>query len=80
MSEDVWRRNEIESPCVKICVIDGESRLCLGCYRSLDEIAGWSGLSAETRRAVMAELPARAERMKPRRRGGRNGRGAAGES
>ena len=41
---------------------------------SIEEIAAWSGMSAEARRAVMAELPARAHRVKPTRRGGRAGR------
>ncbi|WP_103173389.1 DUF1289 domain-containing protein [Paracoccus sp. SY] len=29
----------IESPCIKVCVIDPATRLCTGCWRSLDEIA-----------------------------------------
>lgn len=49
----------IESPCIKVCVIDPASRLCTGCLRSLDEIAAWTSLPPETRRRIMAELPAR---------------------
>lgn len=74
MTDEVWKRDEIESPCVKVCVIHEESGLCLGCYRSLDEIAGWSQLGAETRRSIMQALPARAEQVKPKRRGGRDAR------
>lgn len=74
MSDDVWRREAIESPCVKVCVIEPQSRLCLGCHRSIDEIARWSAMTPEARAAVMAELPARAANAKPRRRGGRAGR------
>jgi uncharacterized protein len=74
MNDEVWKRDEIESPCVKVCVIHEASGLCLGCYRSLDEIAAWSSLAPETRRAILAELPARKERVKPRRRGGRKAR------
>jgi len=33
--------------------------LCDGCLRTLDEIAAWSGLSDEEKRAVLARLPAR---------------------
>ena len=73
MTDDIWRRDEIESPCVKICVIHPESRLCTGCLRSIDEIAAWSGLSPEARRAIIAELPARRPQL-ARRRGGRAGR------
>ncbi len=73
MSDAVWRRDEPESPCISICVIHPDARICTGCYRTLDEIAGWGQMSAEARRAVMAELPARAPGLKGRR-GGRAGR------
>ena len=48
----------IETPCVKICVIDDDG-LCVGCARTLDEIAGWGSLSTERRHAVMSMLPGR---------------------
>ena len=73
MSDEVWKRDEIESPCIKICVIHSESRLCTGCLRSIDEITAWSRMSADERRAVMQELPSRAPRI-AKRRGGRKGR------
>ncbi|WP_424930890.1 DUF1289 domain-containing protein [Amaricoccus macauensis] len=74
MTDDVWKREEVESPCVKVCVIHEESGLCLGCYRSLEEIAAWSSLPPQQRQAIMNELPSRTERVKPRRRGGRGAR------
>ncbi len=49
----------IESPCVKVCTLDARSGLCLGCGRSVDEIARWSTMSAAERTRVMRELPAR---------------------
>lgn len=49
----------IESPCIKICVIEPESGLCAGCGRTLEEIAGWTGLSEDQRRRIMAELAGR---------------------
>jgi predicted Fe-S protein YdhL (DUF1289 family) len=69
----VWRRETIESPCVQICVIHPETRLCAGCARSIDEIGGWSRMSADERRAVMDDLPNR-EAAPKGRRGGRNAR------
>ncbi len=51
------------SPCVQVCVVDGASGLCLGCFRTLQEIAGWRALGDEGRARVMAELPSRRERM-----------------
>lgn len=73
MSDDIWQRDEVESPCIKVCVIHPAARLCTGCYRSIDEIGAWSRMTPEERRAVMAELPDRAGQLKVRR-GGRKGR------
>lgn len=60
MTDEVWARKEIESPCQSICMIHPDTRLCIGCARTGDEIARWSGMSAEDRRRIMAELPTRA--------------------
>ncbi len=49
----------IESPCVKVCTLDTHSGLCLGCGRTISEIAQWTRMSDGERRRVMAELPAR---------------------
>jgi uncharacterized protein len=49
----------IESPCTNICTLDARSRLCLGCGRTVDEIARWAAMSADERARIMAELPAR---------------------
>ena len=73
MSDEVWKRDEIESPCIKLCVVDPHSRLCTGCLRSIDEIGRWSRMTPAERRTVMAELPGRAGTF-GKRRGGRAGR------
>lgn len=73
MSDAVWKRDEIESPCVKICVIDRPTRLCVGCYRTAQEITLWSRMSTEERREIMTELPERAAQLS-RRKGGRAAR------
>ncbi|NKX46274.1 DUF1289 domain-containing protein [Roseicyclus persicicus] len=73
MTDDIWRRDEIESPCIKICVVHPETRTCTGCLRTIDEITAWSRMSVDARRAVMAELPARRAQM-GQRRGGRAAR------
>lgn len=59
MTDEPWSRDEIESPCVKICVIHPETRLCLGCHRSIDEIAAWSKMAPGERRRIMDELSSR---------------------
>ena len=60
MRDEVWMRDEIESPCVKICVVHPEARICTGCYRTIDEITAWSRMTPEARRETMATLPDRA--------------------
>ena len=59
----------IATPCVKVCIVDGASSLCLGCYRTLEEIGGWSGLTDEQRAEIMADLPARREWIEPAKLG-----------
>jgi predicted Fe-S protein YdhL (DUF1289 family) len=54
---------DIESPCNKICAIDPTSALCVGCGRTLAEIAGWISFRADERARIMAELPRRLERI-----------------
>ena len=66
---DVWKRAEIESPCINICVVHPETRLCTGCSRSIDEIGIWSQLSPAARGAIMADLPNREPAPKGRRGG-----------
>ena len=55
----------VSTPCVKLCVVDGESGLCLGCLRTLPEIAQWGALEEESRKRLMLELPSRRGRIRP---------------
>ena len=71
--DEVWSRPEPQSPCRKVCVIHEASGLCVGCLRTLDEIAGWSGMTADERRALLAALPERQAQLRVRR-GGRKAR------
>ena len=49
----------LESPCVKVCQLDHAKGVCIGCLRTLSEIAGWSQMSGDERRRIMADLPNR---------------------
>ena len=49
----------VKSPCTKVCVVHPAHAICIGCGRSLDEIARWIELTDAERAAVMARLPAR---------------------
>ncbi|MBC3883408.1 DUF1289 domain-containing protein [Undibacterium sp. LX40W] len=49
------------SPCTKVCKIDHLTKLCQGCWRSLDEIAMWSRATEPQKLAIWAKLEARKE-------------------
>ena len=50
---------DVPSPCVNVCRMNEATRLCEGCFRTLDEIACWSGYSREEKLAVRARAAAR---------------------
>jgi predicted Fe-S protein YdhL (DUF1289 family) len=53
----------LQTPCVNICLLDSETGLCVGCGRTIAEIAGWAAMSDAERSRIMAELPARKEQL-----------------
>lgn len=62
-----------ETPCRAVCQIDPRTNLCLGCGRTLPEIARWASMDRTERLAIMAQLSARMSEagltpMPPRRR------------
>ena len=59
----------IKTPCIKVCVVDGESGLCLGCFRQLSEVAGWARLTDEERDLILDELPSRRSLVRPEKLG-----------
>jgi uncharacterized protein len=58
-NDSASRQAMIESPCVKICTLDARSGLCLGCGRTVEEIARWTVMSAGERARIMREAPVR---------------------
>lgn len=49
----------VPSPCISVCAIDEATGLCTGCLRTLDEIAAWSVLDDDARRAVWVRIGVR---------------------
>ena len=49
------------SPCTGICRIVPRTGLCLGCKRTLDEIADWPMLSNAEKRGVLQAVQQRKE-------------------
>ena len=50
-----------DTPCIAVCMIDPRTSLCLGCGRTLPEIARWHRMERNERLALMATLPGRME-------------------
>ena len=73
MKDDVWKRDEVQSPCIQLCVVHPAERICTGCFRTIDEITRWSKMTPAERSEIMDELPSRAPRL-AKRRGGRAAR------
>ena len=49
----------VASPCTKVCTMDPASGLCIGCLRTLDEIACWGAMTDDERRRVLDLLDER---------------------
>ena len=73
MTDDIWVRNEVQSPCVKICAIHPLERICTGCLRTIEEITAWGKMSESERTSLILELPKRQSNL-THRRGGRRAR------
>ena len=56
---DAAPNTSVASPCVRVCAVDGRTGLCVGCGRTLPEIATWGRLSEAERLRIMADLPQR---------------------
>jgi predicted Fe-S protein YdhL (DUF1289 family) len=50
---------QVPSPCVKVCALDPHSGYCVGCFRTIDEVANWLEMSAEDKRAVLERVAQR---------------------
>jgi hypothetical protein len=53
----------IATPCVKVCIVDGATSQCLGCGRTLPEIAAWTRYTDAERAAIIAALPGRLAKL-----------------
>ena len=49
----------VASPCISVCRMDDGTGWCEGCLRTLDEIAVWSVMEDDDKRAVLLELSRR---------------------
>ena len=56
----------VRSPCTGVCSIDAASGWCIGCGRTLDEIARWGATDDADRDRVMAQLAERLAALRPK--------------
>lgn len=50
---------DVPSPCDKTCLVDPATQLCIGCLRTVDEIARWSAMSNGERARVLEAIAQR---------------------
>ena len=57
----------VGSPCISVCILDpAGTNVCIGCGRTLDEVAAWSQMTNAQRREVVARAPARLAALRAR--------------
>jgi len=54
--EEVMSNKRINSPCIKICSVDEQTGYCIGCLRTLEEIARWSQMDDRERQIVYHDI------------------------
>ncbi len=54
-----YAARRVISPCKSICIMDARSDLCIGCKRTIDEIARWPMMADAERQKVVDSLKGR---------------------
>ncbi|WP_301064270.1 DUF1289 domain-containing protein [Maricaulis sp.] len=49
----------IKTPCVQVCFVDPKAQLCVGCFRTMEELGRWTRYTDDERAAIMTALPER---------------------
>lgn len=49
----------VPSPCISVCRMDADTDLCEGCFRTIEEIAGWATFPDERKLDVLTAIRAR---------------------
>ncbi len=57
----MFEEPQVESPCINVCTMDAGTGLCIGCYRTIEEIQGWWDMSFEQKSDVIKKTWARQE-------------------
>lgn len=51
------RGKKIKSPCIDVCI--SREGMCIGCFRTLEEMAGWQGYTEEQKAEVLEKIKQR---------------------
>ena len=51
--------NTIHSPCIGICQLDVSMNVCVGCFRTRQEVAIWSDVSDDEKKEILARAKSR---------------------
>ncbi len=54
---------EPASPCVGVCMMNPDTHLCEGCFRSTEEIESWWDYNAHEKRQVLIRTEERCEKL-----------------
>ena len=60
----------IKTPCVKVCFVDPKADLCVGCFRTMEELGRWTRYTDAERDSILADLPGRRDDYTARRQAG----------
>ena len=52
-------KQTIDSPCIGVCSMDDLSGLCMGCFRTMDEIQNWWDMDEASKQAVIEQASER---------------------
>ncbi|MBU0589095.1 MAG: DUF1289 domain-containing protein [Gammaproteobacteria bacterium] len=55
----------LPSPCTSVCTMHASTKLCNGCFRTIEEITAWSRMGDEDKRIVWARIAQRIEEVTP---------------
>lgn len=58
LAQDPQQR--VPSPCISVCRMDVASTLCMGCFRTIDEIIAWGRMEEREKRSVWRDIALRA--------------------
>jgi predicted Fe-S protein YdhL (DUF1289 family) len=53
----------VKSPCIDVCAFDGKTKLCVGCFRTLDEIRAWKKMTDHRRHQVINDRARRQAKL-----------------